>query len=215
MANVIKPPPLSTANASKLQALFFSVESGNIRDTKRLLSLYGFSPVVALSSPSGSTVLHKAALRGDPEVINILLSYDAVDINQLEDRSIGGYAAIHICCQKNKPHCLQALISAGADINRKAAGKLGETPMHICCKAGWEECGRVLIDNGADLTLPDGFGHSPSFWAYSCRHLDMIGKLGLPPPRAATAAEHLAATGGKPPTVKKKKKAAKGKGKKK
>lgn len=209
-------PPLSSSNNTKLQALLFAIESGNLRDLNRLITLYGYSRILPLTSPSGSTPLHKAAIRGDSDIMTVLLSHRVIDINKLEDSTIGGYGAIHLCCQRNFPKCLEAIILAGGDINLKARSKLGETPLHICCKLGMEDCARLLVESGADLNSSDGFGHSPSFWAYSMRHMQMIENLGLPLPRAATAAEHLAATGVTIPTVKKKaKKGAKGKGKKK
>jgi ankyrin repeat protein len=208
--------PLSSANNTKLQALLFAIESGNMRDLKRLLTLYGYTHVLQLKSPSGSTPLHKAAIRGDTDIMVLLLSYGIIEINRLEDSTIGGYGAIHICCQKNFPKCLEAIILAGGDINLRARSKIAETPLHVCCKLGMESCARLLVAAGADVNSSDGFGHSPSFWAYSMRHMEMINNLGLPPPRAATAAEHLAATGVSAPSVKKKgKKGVKGKGKRK
>lgn len=196
---------LSSTNVTKLHALFFAVESGNIRDTKRLLAMYGFQSVLPLSSASGTTVLHKAALCKNSELMGLLLSFGTINIDALEDRINGGYGAIHVCCQQNNAPCLQEIIRAGANVNLKAGGKLGETPLHICCKLGYEDCARILIQQGADTNASDGFGHSPSFWAYSLRHMDMILTLGLPPPRVASASEHMAVTGIVSLSVKKKK----------
>lgn len=110
--------------------------------------------------------------------------------------------------------CLQVLIDANANINLKTANSCQETPLHLCCKRGGSECAALLILHGADMNSSDGFGHNPSFWAYSLRHFDMITNLNLPQPRTATPQEHLVSIGGslKGSQVKKK---GKGKGKKK
>jgi ankyrin repeat protein len=51
------------------------------------------------------------------------------------------------------------------------------------------------LQHGADVNSSDGFGHNPSFWAFSKRHFDMIKQLHLPNPRSSSFRDHLRSIG--------------------
>jgi ankyrin repeat protein len=201
---------------TQLQALFHAIETNNIKTTTRLLNSYGFLSILPLCNSNGSTALHIASKIGSVDMFKLLLSYNCIDIDKLEDKLIGGCGAIHHLCSYGHEHALSLLIRTGGSINLRTQSDMKETALHICCKLGLISCARVLCYHNADLNPSDGFGHNPSFWAYSLRHFDMISALGLPSPRTATPLEHLASIGGnlKSLSSKPKKKKGKGKGKK-
>lgn len=200
----------------KFEALSYCVERNDFKNTIRLLEGYGYVDILAQTSSTGSTLLHIATKIGNAKIIKLLLSYLIIDINKVESKIYGGYAAIHYACSMGYADCLLALIDGGADLNLCTANECHETPLHICCKRGNSECAALLISNGANPDSSDGFGHNPSFWAFSLRHFDMITKLELPQPRTATPLEHLRVIGGDMKSFNNnKKKKSKGKGGKK
>lgn len=93
----------------------------------------------------------------------------AMDIDALELRIVGGYAAVHYACLNNSPSMLELLLGAGADPNIKCQSINGEAPLHICCQKGYLECGRILLRHGASPDVTDNFGNNASFWGYKCR----------------------------------------------
>jgi ankyrin repeat protein len=200
---------------TKFQSLCFCIERNDYKNTTRLLETYGYSDVLSTVSATGATLLHIATKSGNSNILKLLLSYSTVDVNKLESKIYGGYAAIHYACSMGDVECLQLLIEANANINLQTSNSCHETPLHICCKRGTSQCAALLILNGADVNSSDGFGHNPSFWAYSLRHFEMITNLNLPQPRTATPQEHLVSIGGSLKGTQPKKKKVKGKGQKK
>mmetsp|Transcript_1156 Transcript_1156/g.1876 ORF Transcript_1156/g.1876 Transcript_1156/m.1876 type:complete len:222 (-) Transcript_1156:169-834(-) len=193
MINAIAPT--KSSSVSQFQFLMHTVKGGNLKSIVRLLKCYGYTSVLPMSDSNGSTVLHVAAKSGNIEVMNLILSYNLIDVNKLEVKTSGGYAAIHHICHLGNIICLDRLIQAGASVNIPTQCDMRLLPLHICCRMGHTECARKLVAHGADVNAPDGFGHNPSFWAYSMRHMDLIRDVNLPPSRVATAAEHLKITG--------------------
>jgi ankyrin repeat protein len=138
-----------------------------------------------------TSMLHIAAKEGNLEVIEALITMGDFEINRLESKLVGGYAAIHYACAAKNLRIVNRLIAAGADVNIVTNSNLKETPLHICCKINAVECCKSLIEAGASTGSVDGFGHTPSFWAMAKKHYDLIQLAGLPPPRAATPKEVL------------------------
>jgi ankyrin repeat protein len=199
----------------KFESLCFCIERNDLKNTFRLLELYGYTQILSQYSATGSSPLHIASKIGNVEIMRLLLSYGVIDVNKLESKIYGGYGAIHYACSMGYVECLQVLIDVGADLNLQTANECHETPLHICCKRGGTQCAGYLISRGADANSSDGFGHNPSFWAYSLRHFSMLTDLDLPPPRSATPQEHFIAMGGNSKVFQVKKKKGKGKGNKK
>ena len=66
--------PLSTDNASKL-ALFYAIKKGNVKYTAFLLGLKKIDP--NLVDHDGNTALHQCVMRGQTEIVDILLKHGA------------------------------------------------------------------------------------------------------------------------------------------
>ncbi|MHC9539479.1 MAG: ankyrin repeat domain-containing protein [Vulcanimicrobiota bacterium] len=70
----------------------------------------------------GKTPLHSTALKGDLEMMEVLISHGA-DVNARDEK---GRTALHIAASSEKLKLVEALIAAGADTNMK--DKDGEKP---------------------------------------------------------------------------------------
>ncbi len=96
-------------------------------------------------------------------------SNSQIDINALELRVVGGYAAIHYACLNNSIPMLELLLQNGADVNIKCLSIIGESPLHLCCQKGLIDCAKVLMRHGASLDITDNFKNNAAFWAYKNR----------------------------------------------
>lgn len=181
-------PPLPSV---KNTAIAYTVASNNPETLHRLVNHYNYSDGFMAKDVNGSTAIHIAVKKGNPDMLATVLSMGRIDINAYESSDIGGYAAVHLACLEGDKEMLQILLNHGADPNIRANSSLGDTPLHVCCKHGQMECARILLDKDANPSLRDSFGHNASHWAVAKQHEDMIPKLGLPPAKAASANEFI------------------------
>lgn len=100
---------------------------------------------------SGLTLLHLAAEKGRPGVIDILVSH-GVDINL---RCSFGMTALHYAVRNDRYESVKRLIAAGADLDAKFQDI---TPLHIAASRGNLEIAEALIDAGAYLDIQNEYG---------------------------------------------------------
>ena len=185
------PVVLPPVTDHKSQAISFAVATSDVRSAVRMVAHYNYSTHLATTDVNGSTPLHIAAKKGDVPMLKLLLSYRKIDPDLKELKMVGGYAAIHHACLEGHAECVQVLADNGADVNIKADGSNGETPLHICCKLNMKQCAKALIERGASMDSRDKYGNNPSFWAVSKQHYDIMRELNLPPSKSANAQEFL------------------------
>ncbi|XP_041486075.1 probable protein S-acyltransferase 23 isoform X1 [Lytechinus variegatus] len=138
----------------------------------------------------GFTPLHRAALRGDPAIITLLLEHGA-DVNALNDY---GETPVMYACKRGNPKNVSLLLDAGSQLDAEdhqgrkpvhhaAAGgsvhtlhyleqvhgvtfdetdKNGQTPLHVTCYQGFQDAVKYLLRKGrSDVLLPDIHGNLP------------------------------------------------------
>lgn len=180
-------PLIPSAQAQVVQS---ACAASDGRTLMRMVDHYNGDAYLKEVDCNGSSPLHLAVRNKDILLTKKLLSYEAIDVNKLEMRGMGGYTALHLACSSpGSTVIIEALLKHGADIHLKADSALGERPLHTCCKHGHLAAARLLIAAGVDTDLRDNFGHNASYWASQKGFDSMITELELPVAKAATAAE--------------------------
>ena len=179
-------PLIPSAQAQVVQS---ACAASDGRTLMRMVDHYNGDAYLKEVDCNGSSPLHLAIRNLDIGLTNKLLSYEAIDVNKLEMRGMGGYTALHLACSNGTIIIVEALLKHGADIHIKADSALGERPLHTCCKYGQLAAARLLVAAGVDADLRDNFGHNASYWATQKGYGHMITELELPVAKAATAAE--------------------------
>ena len=179
-------PLIPSAQAQVVQS---ACAASDGRTLMRMVDHYNGDAYLKEVDCNGSSPLHLAVRNNDIPLTKKLLSYEAIDVNKLEMRGMGGYTALHLACSQGTTVIIEALLKQGADIHLKADSALGERPLHTCCKHGHLAAARLLIAAGVDTDLRDNFGHNGSYWATQRGFVHMITELELPVAKAATAAE--------------------------
>ena len=147
----------------------WAVESSALNVLDSLLTQY---PKLA-SQPDGrgNTLLHKAAKKDSPGVLNLLLQL-AADVN-IPDR--WGMSPLHIAAYSNCLENMRRLLEVGAEV-----GKLGlsrETPLHRAATLGFIEAVDVLLEANADFNRQDDEGNTPLFAAAYRGQIEIVKKL--------------------------------------
>lgn len=117
------------------------------------------------------TALQRAALYGEEEVIDLLVSKKAK--MNLSDKL--GDTALHWACRGGHPAVIKKLVKSGAKINAK--DKLFSTPLHVAVRCGVQESVESLIELGADLHAKDREGDTPMHDAVRLGKFKMIKTL--------------------------------------
>jgi ankyrin repeat protein len=215
---------LPTIPTAKTLNLMNAVGVGNTKVLTRMVYHYDHGKELQQKDANGSTPLHMAAIKGDADTVERLLSFSGdfpIDVNALEISKVGGYAPIHHACAGGHVRILEQLLKAGANPNLQTNSTLGETPLHICVKRGEHTlgCAKTLLQAGARSKAVDKFGNNASWWAYSNGNSQMARELDLPQGAGASADDYIQLMmnripGYKMPTGEKKKKGGGGKKKK-
>ena len=167
-------------NEEQLQDLedFINWSEKNIRDT------------------TGTSFLHDACIKGDLNIVKILLNMTPEVENYLSNRHFStiidindkdnySNTPLNYACREGYMRIAKLLIDAGADVNNR--GYLGVTPLHQLFEITIEgsftfepnnanyfyTCAKFLIDKGADVNAKDKNGDTPLH--YHCRYTH-IGK---------------------------------------
>jgi ankyrin repeat protein len=120
-----------------------AAKAGDAAAVRRLLKEGGD---VNAALGDGTTALHHAAMRGDAEMVGILLYAGA---NVRATTRLGGYTALHLASQRGHEAVIERLVTAGANPNQATA--TGATPLMLAAASGHVAAVKQLVANKADL----------------------------------------------------------------
>ena len=166
-------------------ALIAAVEASNVALCQNLLS-YGAN--VLVKSKTGETVLHLAAKTNSPDLVMLLLRWNAAvddadaksrtplhlaaecgytDVAQvllknsasLTTRDLSGKSPFFAACAEGRRDVAQLLSFSGADLRERDAS--GRTVLHAAAREGHEEIVEMLLHAGMSVEPSDKYGITP------------------------------------------------------
>ena len=131
---------LYAANGGHVEIVRLLLENGAKVDTK---DTHGITPLMA------------AAMRGDREIVELLLAKDA-DVNLRMDGKWGdGSTALMNAVWRGDIEIVRALLDRGADVN---IPENNETALMKAAERGHTEIVKILLDKGANIHAKDYYG---------------------------------------------------------
>lgn len=106
----------------------------------------------------GATLLHEAAMHGDPAIVALLVDRGAA----LEATTRGGETALHVAAQLGHEGAVDVLLDRGAHVD--APMWHGGTPLHLARMRGHDGVAHRLSAAGADPTVRTIFGQTADDW---------------------------------------------------
>ncbi|NXX97244.1 ANR16 protein, partial [Centropus bengalensis] len=128
-----------------------AIQNGHVNVARLLLEEHQASPTAM--DVLGAQALHRAAVTGQDEAIQFLVSELGVDVN--ERTMTLQLPALHYAAKEGHVHTIQTLLSLGADVHAKD-GK-GRSALHAACAGQHMEAVRILLQAGLQ-DAPDGTG---------------------------------------------------------
>lgn len=133
-------------------------------------------PALVEGRYAGRTLLHTAAGRGNVSIVELLLGLGA-------DPNVGdncGHTPLYYlgneCQTPDGWKLVQALVRAGADVNRRCGVKQC-TALHMAARRGTVEVAKALLDCGADLEARDTRGDTPLRRSVNCDKTEVAALL--------------------------------------
>ena len=133
----------TTAAQAGRSAVAEAVQAGDLAGVKRLLK-DGADVNAAIGD--GTTALHHAAMRGDAEMVGVLLAGGA---SVRSTTRLGGYTALHLASQRGHDTVIERLLKAGANPNQPT--QTGATPLMLAAASGHAAAVKQLLASKADV----------------------------------------------------------------
>jgi ankyrin repeat protein len=122
--------------------------------------------------PNPGFLLHDAALKGFPEIVEMLIAHGAkVDAVNAE-----GATALHDAALAGTTSVIATLLDKGANINARDA-ETGATALHNAASWGRVDAVRILLKRGADASIANKSGASPLQSAIANQHEEIVAIL--------------------------------------
>ena len=137
-ADTVKPTPIALVAPTSLHGL---VAKGDFDGARKAIEQG--ADIEAKDSGTGASVLHYAVMRGNPEILQLLLSKGA-DVNS---RTKNGTTPLHTAVLYNRYEVAEMLLNKGADVDAKSSS--GATPLAIATTARNRDIAELLRARGA------------------------------------------------------------------
>jgi uncharacterized protein len=119
----------------------------------------------------GATALHWAAMRGDPEMVELLLKAGA---NVKATTRIGAQTPLYMAASNGNAPTVAVLLQAGADANAANTAN-GTTALMKAAAAGNADTVKLLLDHGAQVNATEpGYSQNAVMFAAAANRADVI-----------------------------------------
>lgn len=124
-----------------------ATRDGDLKELERFLNKYEVQSIVEVcrSVGTGTTILHRAAAKGDTGVMGLLLDYGA----KIHEKDAWGTTPLHVAAAEGQKDMIAFLLGRGAAINKQDAA--GWTPLAGAAFKGHKETVELLLDRGAKI----------------------------------------------------------------
>ena len=137
-ADTVKPAPIALVAPTSLHGL---VAKGDFDGARKAIEQG--ADLEAKDPGTGASVLHYAVMRGNPEILQLLLS-KGVDVNS---RTRNGTTPLHTAVLYNRYEVAETLLNKGAEVDAKSSS--GATPLAIATTARNRDIAELLRARGA------------------------------------------------------------------
>jgi truncated hemoglobin YjbI len=114
----------------------------------------------------GQTLLHEAAMAGEPELAAALIRFGA----DPDARESEGHTPLY---RSSTGAVARVLLNAGATVD-VTSGPTRGTPLHQAARRGYAPVVAALLDHGANIEARDAKGQTPLRRAVNCRQLPVV-----------------------------------------
>ena len=163
---------LTAVPAAAGERLIEAVRSGDAAAVRAVLASASVDPNAA--EPDGTTALHVAVQKGDPELVTLLIRGGA----RAEIATRYGVKPLYLAAERGDARIIEALIEAGAEVN--AVTPQGVTPLMMAARTGRPDAVDVLLARGARASInaqETWRGQSALMWAAGEGHVPVVRQL--------------------------------------
>lgn len=157
-------------------ALHAAVDACQVEAAAALLEAAAVSQADAiianLADPKGQTTLHIAAIKGEADMVELLLQHGA-DVSRGD---AGGLNGLHLAAAGGHKTCLAMLMDHGGDGLVEHPDTEGNTPLHHASLHGHLSCVRLLLETAADVFVKN-FKGLTAYTVASSRGHHQVGLL--------------------------------------
>ncbi|KAJ3655451.1 hypothetical protein Zmor_014582 [Zophobas morio] len=150
--------------------LHLSVNYGQGKYVKKLLSIEAYQQNIDDKDENGETPLYKACQYGYYNLVVYLVDHGA----NVNATTSNGSSPLHTACLHLHTNIVRFLLSSKANIN--AVKNFNITPLHVACWNGHYDVVDLLLQNGANINSAASDGCTPLYVASRNRH-DTVVKL--------------------------------------
>gem|GEM_PF-2533594 len=169
-ANAVSMKDDAQRKTTPEEDIIMATERGDLEKVKSLL--YGNDQLLFTKDREDLTLLHKAAVSGNKEMIMFFLS-KGLFVNA-EDAILR--TPLHWAASNGQTEILELLIANDGNVN--ARNENGETPLHKAAGAGDEASAVLLIDKGADVDAETKVGSlTPWEIAWAAGHKNLAKRM--------------------------------------
>ncbi|WP_420632484.1 ankyrin repeat domain-containing protein [Candidatus Palauibacter sp.] len=181
---MLKTVGKASFRASALVALFATAlwasapdapvaEAASRGDLESVRALLRDGADVNAAQGDGMTALHWAALRGEAEMVSVLVYAGA---NVASTTRLGAYTPLHLASRDGRAEVAALLIDAGSDPN--AATTTGSTALHLAASGGDVPTLTSLVEAGAEVDAREkAHGQTPLIFAAAAGRLEAVQAL--------------------------------------